>query len=38
MPTMTNTRRKRIQMKQRQARNAQKRAAKVSKKQRNKSA
>lgn len=38
MPTMTNTRRKRIQMKQRQARNALKRASKVSKKQRNKSA
>jgi hypothetical protein len=36
MPTMTNTRRKRIQMKQRKAENALKRAAKIAKKQRNK--
>jgi hypothetical protein len=35
MPTMTNTRRKRIQAKQRQADNARKRAAKVAKKARN---
>jgi hypothetical protein len=35
MPTMTNTRRKRIQAKQRKALNAQKRAAKIAKKVRN---
>lgn len=36
MPTMTNTRRKQIQAKQRKAENANKRAAKIAKKDRNK--
>lgn len=36
MPTMTNTRRKKIQADQRKALNIQKRAAKVAKKERNK--
>lgn len=36
MPTMTNTRRKRIQMRQRQAENAIKRDAKKAKRERNK--
>ena len=38
MPTMTNTRRKQIQAKQRKAKNAQKRAAKIAKRERNKAA
>ncbi len=38
MPTMTNTRRKRIQAKQRKALNTQKREAKVAKRKRNKAA
>ena len=36
MPTMTNTRRKKIQAEQRKAENANKRAAKIAKKARNK--
>lgn len=35
MPTMSNSRRKAIQAKQRKAANAQKRAAKITKRQRN---
>lgn len=38
MPTMSNSRRKQIQAKQRKATNAQKRAAKATKRARNKSA
>jgi hypothetical protein len=36
MPTMSDNRRKKIQLRQRKAENAQKRAAKIAKKQRNK--
>lgn len=38
MPTMSNLRRRRIQAKQRKARNAEKRVAKIAKRERNKAA